>query len=68
MDYYDIVDFSPFLDKMRKGLLTLEEILNNDSIIDDLKSKENSEFLDFFTNKQIKKLIDYSKNVLVGKL
>ena len=60
MDYYDIVDFSPFLDKMRKGLLTLEEILNNDSIIDDLKSKENSEFLDFFTNKQIKKLIDYS--------
>ena len=60
MDYYDIVDFSPFLDKMRKGLLTLEEILNNDSIIEDLKSKENSEFLDFFTNKQIKKLIDYS--------
>jgi len=60
MDYYDIVDLSPFLDKMRKGLLTLEEILNNDSIIEDLKSKENSEFLDFFTNKQIKKLIDYS--------
>ena len=53
-------DFSPFLDKMRKGELTLEEILCNDSIIDDLKSKENSEFLEFFTNKQIKKLIDYS--------
>ena len=60
MEFYEMPDFSPFLDKMRKGELTLEEILCNDSIIDDLKSKENSEFLEFFTNKQIKKLIDYS--------
>ena len=60
MEFYEIQDFSPFLDKMRRGELTLEEILVNDSIIDDLKSRENSEFLEFFTNKQIKKLIDYS--------
>ena len=60
MEFYEVQDFSPFLDKMRRGELTLEEILVNDSIIDDLKSRENSEFLEFFTNKQIKKLIDYS--------
>ena len=60
MEYDETPDFSPFLDKMRRGELTLEEILNNDNIIDDIKSRERSDFLEFFTNKQIKKLIDYS--------
>ena len=60
MDFYESPDFSPYLEKMQKGELTLEEILNTDSIIDDLKSREQSDFLEFFTNKQIKKLIDYS--------
>ena len=60
MEFDESPDFSPFLEKMQKGELTLEEILNNDSIIDDLKSRDQSYFLEFFTNKQIKKLIDYS--------
>lgn len=60
MGYYDFTDFSPFLERMKKGELTLEEILNNDSIIEDIKTKDQSEFLDFFTNDQMKKLIDYS--------
>ena len=60
MEYDETPDFSPFLEKMRRGELTLEEILNNDNIIDDIKSRERSDFLEFFTNKQIKKLIDYS--------
>ena len=60
MEFYESPDFSPYLEKMQKGELTLEEILNTDSIIDDLKSREQSDFLEFFTNKQIKKLIDYS--------
>ena len=60
MEFNESPDFSPFLEKMQKGELTLEEILNTDSIIDDLKSRDQSDFLEFFTNKQIKKLIDYS--------
>ena len=60
MEFDESPDFSPFLEKMQKGELTLEEILNTDSIIDDLKSRDQSDFLEFFTNKQIKKLIDYS--------
>ena len=60
MEYFETPDTSPFLDKMRRGELTLEEILNNDSIIDDIKTREQSDFLEFFTNKNIKKLIDYS--------
>ena len=60
MEFYEIPNFSPFLEKMKKGELTLEEILCNDSIIDDIKSRETSDFLEFFTNEQIKKLIDYS--------
>ena len=60
MEFYEIPDYSPFIEKMKKGELTLEEILDNDGIIDDLKSREQSDFLEFFTNKQIKKLIDYS--------
>ena len=60
MEFYEIPNFSPFLEKMKKGELTLEEILENDDIIDELKSRQQSEFIEFFTNKQIKKLIDYS--------
>ena len=55
MEFDESPDFSPFLEKMQKGELTLEEILNTDSIIDDLKSRDQSDFLEFFTNKQIKK-------------
>ena len=60
MDFYETPDFSPYLEKMKRGELTLDQILCNDSIIDDLKSSGLGEFIEFFTNKQIKKLIDYS--------
>ena len=60
MEFYEKPNFSPLLKKMQKGELTLEEILCNDSVIDHLKSRDQSDFLEFFTNKQIKKLIDYS--------
>ena len=60
MEFYEKQNFSPLLKKMQKGELTLEEILCNDSVIDHLKLRDQSDFLEFFTNKQIKKLIDYS--------
>ena len=53
-------NLSPIIEKMKKGELTLENILDEDSIIQDIKSNNDSQFLNFFTNEQIKKLIDYS--------
>ena len=50
----------PFLNKLGKNELTLENILEEDSIIEDIKNNNNSHFLKFFTNEKIKKLIDYS--------
>ena len=51
---------APFVEKMNNGELTLEDILSEDLIIQDLKDNTNSKFVDFFTNEKIKKLIDYS--------
>ena len=53
-------NLSSIIEKMNKGELTLENILDEDSIIQDIKSNNDSQFLNFFTNEQIKKLIDYS--------
>ena len=53
-------DLPPFIEKLEKGDLTLEDILNEDSIIQDIKKNKDSQFLNFFTNDKIKKLIDYS--------
>ena len=51
---------SPFIEKMKKDELTLEDILNEDEIIQDIKNNNDSQFIKFFTNEKIKKLIDYS--------
>ena len=53
-------NFASVIEKMNNGELTLENILDEDSIIQDIKSNNDSHFLNFFTNEQIKKLIDYS--------
>ena len=54
------VDLTPFLEKLEKNKLTLEDILEENSIIDDIKNNYKSQFIDFLTNEKIKKLIDYS--------
>ena len=48
------------VEKMEKGELTLEDILSNNDIIQDIKSNPNSDFIKFFTNDIIIKLVDYS--------
>ena len=51
---------SSFVEKLDKNELTLEDILNEEEIIKDIKNNNDSKFLKFFTNKTIQKLIDYS--------
>ena len=51
---------NPFIEKMEKGELTLEDILNEDCIIQDIKTNNDSKFINFFTKEYIQKLIDYS--------
>ena len=53
-------NLKPFFDKMDNGELTLEDILNEDNIIQDIKSNNDSKFINFFNNEKIQKLIDYS--------
>ena len=50
----------PFIDKMKRGELTLENILDEDEIIQDLKNNKNSQFSSFFSNENIRQLIDYA--------
>ena len=49
-----------YLDKMNKGELTIEDILDNDDIIQEIKTNQNSKLLSFFSNDIFQKLIDYS--------
>ena len=53
-------NFTQLIDKMNSNQLTLEDILDNDDLISDLKTNTNSQFLPFFSDEIIKKLIDYS--------
>ena len=53
-------NFTQLIDKMNSNQLTLEEVLDNDDLISDLKTNTNSQFLPFFSDEIIKKLIDYS--------
>ena len=64
--YGPVVDLSPFITKMKNNQLTLENILEEDEIINDIKSNTKSEFLDFITNDKIKKLIDYSTKMPIS--
>ena len=58
--FQPMVDLTPFLEKLAKNELTLEDILEENSIIDDIKNNYKSQFIDFLTDDKIKKLIDYS--------
>ena len=53
-------NLNPFIEKMDKGELTLEDILNEDNIIQDIRSNNDSKFVNFLTSEKVKKLIDYS--------
>ena len=50
----------PFIEKMKSGQLTLENILEEDEIIQDLKTNQNSQFLSMLSHENIRKLIDYA--------
>ena len=47
------------LAKLQNNQLTIENILENDNIIEDL-NKKNSKFISFFSNETIRKLIEYA--------
>ena len=53
-------NLSSFVEKLDKNELTLEDILNEETIIKDIKNNNDSKFLKFFNNEKIQKLIDYS--------
>ena len=50
----------PFIERMKTGQLTIENILEEDEIIQDLKTSPNSQFLYMINNETIRKLIDYA--------
>ena len=50
----------PHIEKMKRGELTLELLLEEDEIIQDLKTNPNSQFISMLSNEAIRKLIDYS--------
>ena len=50
----------PFVEKMKQNELTLETILDEEDIMMDLKNNKNSQFSTFFSNENIRKLIDYA--------
>ena len=50
----------PYIEKMKNGQLTLENILEEDEIIQDLKTNQNSQFLSMLSHEAIRKLIDYA--------
>ena len=50
----------PWIEKMKNNQLTIENILEEDDIIQDLKSNQNSQFLSMMSNEAIRKLIDYA--------
>ena len=45
--------------KYKKGELKVEEILENNELVNEIKTNSNSEFKDFFDEKNLKILIDY---------
>ena len=53
-------NLNPFIEKMEKGELTIEEILNEDLLVQDIKTNQDSKFINYLTNDKIRKLIDYS--------
>ena len=60
ISFFEDTKLNPFIEKMEKGELTLEDILNEDRIVRDIRTNHNSKFISFLTKDKIQKLIDYS--------
>ena len=54
------INFDNYYEKMEKNELTIEDILDEDELIQDLSENPESKFLPFLTNEVMIKLIDYS--------
>ena len=50
----------PWIEKMKNNQLTVENMLEEDEIVQDLKTNPNSQFLYMISNETIRKLIDYA--------
>ena len=57
----------PFIDKMRNNQLTIENVLEEDDIIQDLKTNPNSQFMNMISSENIRKLIDYATKMPTSK-
>ena len=53
-------NLSKHIEKLKNGQLTIENVLEEDDIIQDLKLNSNSQFLYILSNEAIRKLIDYA--------
>ena len=53
----------PHIEKMKRGELTLELVLEEDEIIRDLKTNPSSQFINMLSTEDIRKLIDFSTKI-----
>ena len=51
---------SQYHEKMKNDELTIEDILDNEDLIQEIKTNSNSVFISFLSKEIFKKLIDYS--------
>ena len=51
---------SQYHEKMKNDELTIEDILDNEDLIQEIKANSNSVFISFLSKEIFKKLIDYS--------
>jgi len=61
--YSKNLHLSKYIEKMKNNILTIEDILEEDDIIKDLKDDKNSQFLCMLSNEAIRKLMDYATKV-----
>ena len=54
------LNLSKHLEKLKNNQLTIENVLEEDDIIQDLKTNANSQFISMLSNEAIRKLIDYA--------
>ncbi len=56
-------NLTEYVEKMKNNELTLEDVLDNNDIVQDLKTNSSSEFFPFITEEIMKKLIDYATTI-----
>ena len=54
------MNLSKYIEKLKNKQLTIENILEEDEIIQDLKLNTNSQFISILSNEVIRKLMDYA--------